>query len=331
MRNGMSSPLTRAEKLGKWYQSIKFFFGDSGVGENFGEGVDCLELCADVVDDAAWLLSIFKDHMSSGVANLLKSLKSQAKLDLDSSYDPRKRARALYFVARSGGLGAYFVDPDGRKMILQSAEMGYVLAQFFMAECCKACEECFHWAEKAAAQGHPDAMYMLAYYSLEDTPLKDVLTLPTALSWMRRAAELEQPFALREYAIRTFSCDDPQRYRWLGRALRAGSYAAESDLVKAVLAKNNVFDRIVCEIGQIFQDRFPCHVGFAINHASKCYRTVVVHARMAIDCWTFVAKRLGLIKDLRVYVAKMLWEERTFWADMVANLQGQVQDAPQDE
>jgi hypothetical protein len=37
-------------------------------------------------------------------------------------------------------------------------------------------------------------------------------------------------------------------------------------------------------------------------------------ARRAIDCWGIVGRRLGLVKDVRVMIAKMVWDEPWWWS-----------------
>jgi hypothetical protein len=37
-------------------------------------------------------------------------------------------------------------------------------------------------------------------------------------------------------------------------------------------------------------------------------------ARRAVHCWLLVGRRrLGVVKDVRALVAKLLWEERAYW------------------
>tara|TARA_R110001599_G_scaffold80359_1_gene217122 strand:+ start:835 stop:1056 length:222 start_codon:yes stop_codon:yes gene_type:complete len=36
-------------------------------------------------------------------------------------------------------------------------------------------------------------------------------------------------------------------------------------------------------------------------------------ARKAIDTWSSCAIRLGLIRDMRIFIAKLLWNERHLW------------------
>ena len=46
------------------------------------------------------------------------------------------------------------------------------------------------------------------------------------------------------------------------------------------------------------------------NQAVSFYESQIKSARLAVDTWTLVATRLHLIKDMRIYIGKMMWEAR---------------------
>ena len=46
------------------------------------------------------------------------------------------------------------------------------------------------------------------------------------------------------------------------------------------------------------------------NQAVTFYSSQIKSARLAIDTWTLVATRLHLIKDMRIFIGKMIWEAR---------------------
>ncbi len=45
------------------------------------------------------------------------------------------------------------------------------------------------------------------------------------------------------------------------------------------------------------------------------YRNLLERARLGIDAWSLVARRLGMAKDMRVAIAKLLWEENWKWGE----------------
>ena len=54
---------------------------------------------------------------------------------------------------------------------------------------------------------------------------------------------------------------------------------------------------------------FDSRVGPA-NQAVSFYDSQIKSARLAVDTWTLVSTRLHIIKDMRIYIGKMIWEGR---------------------
>ncbi len=71
---------------------------------------------------------------------------------------------------------------------------------------------------------------------------------------------------------------------------------------------------------EIFGDdySFDSRIGPS-NQAVSFYDSQIKSARLAVDTWTLVATRLHLIKDMRIYAGKMIWEAR-FEANYEFNL-----------
>ncbi len=46
------------------------------------------------------------------------------------------------------------------------------------------------------------------------------------------------------------------------------------------------------------------------NQAVSFYDFEIKSARLAVDTWTVVSARLHVLKDLRIYIGKMIWEAR---------------------
>jgi hypothetical protein len=42
---------------------------------------------------------------------------------------------------------------------------------------------------------------------------------------------------------------------------------------------------------------------------------VFQRVRTAIDCWSLVARRIGVVKDIRVVIGKMVWDEAWRWPE----------------
>ena len=54
---------------------------------------------------------------------------------------------------------------------------------------------------------------------------------------------------------------------------------------------------------------FDARIGPA-NQAVSFYESQIRSARLAIDTWTLISTRLHVIKDLRIYIGKIIWEAR---------------------
>ncbi len=54
---------------------------------------------------------------------------------------------------------------------------------------------------------------------------------------------------------------------------------------------------------------FDSSIGPA-NQGVSFYSSQVQSPRLAVDTWTLVSTRLHLIKDMRIYIGKMIWEAR---------------------
>ena len=46
------------------------------------------------------------------------------------------------------------------------------------------------------------------------------------------------------------------------------------------------------------------------NQAVSFYDSQIKSSRLAVDTWTLVSTRLHLIKDMRIYIGKLIWDAR---------------------
>ncbi len=58
-----------------------------------------------------------------------------------------------------------------------------------------------------------------------------------------------------------------------------------------------------------FQTGVPLDRGDALIYTKKASK----RALLAIRCWSIIGRRLGVVKDLRVLIAKMVWAEKRVW------------------
>ena len=139
------------------------------------------------------------------------------------------------------------------------------------------------------------------------------------------AAELGNAFAAQCYGD-MLEESEPARWLWLGRAALRGSaltflvsfskqvelfFSGSGNATIVFLIGRALEGNIDMEKKQIFGTDFffDSYIGPA-NQAVSFYDSQIKAARLAVDTWTLVATRLHVIKDMRIYIAKMIWEAR---------------------
>ena len=149
----------------------------------------------------------------------------------------------------------------------------------------------------------------------------------------REAAELGHLWAQYEIGKRGFSENDPERYIWWGKAGAQGNQHAIDWLMQSAVSQLELFDngggsvRILFEIGAackrcVGPQSEMLDRGVSIEEFNAVSRVVVLYdkwcldARRAIWCWIWAAtKELGVAKDIRVLIGKMVWEEKAAWCE----------------
>jgi hypothetical protein len=57
--------------------------------------------------------------------------------------------------------------------------------------------------------------------------------------------------------------------------------------------------------------------GRKLQRILALHEAMPANTRRAIDCWSIVGRRRGVVKDIRVMIAKMAWEEPWQWSGKV--------------
>jgi hypothetical protein len=52
-----------------------------------------------------------------------------------------------------------------------------------------------------------------------------------------------------------------------------------------------------------------------VERLLELHKAMLARARRAIDCWSMAGRRCGVVKDMRVVIAKMAWEEAWQWGE----------------
>jgi hypothetical protein len=128
------------------------------------------------------------------------------------------------------------------------------------------------------------------------------------------------------YLGRSLDERDPQRWRWLSRAAVRGDFWEFLDCFPEQVEKFNsgsVSAAVMIAIGKalyrnvnsktrtIFNTDFYLRVYIGpVQQAIAFYEMLVIACRLAVDTWTKIGIRLGVVKDIRKMVSKLLWKTR---------------------
>jgi hypothetical protein len=122
--------------------------------------------------------------------------------------------------------------------------------------------------------------------------------------------------------------DEPQRFVWLGRAASNGDASFFLDemsdhienfnsatghakvvfaIARALKGQVDSEERTIFGIGE--DDNFDSYIGPA-NQALHFFEFQLQSYRRAVDSWTIVGLRNGVVKDIRKMIGKMIWDAR---------------------
>ncbi len=285
---------------------------DTLLGDNYKEQdiTAALALARDCKHpDAVWLTSIFEGKNVSTKEDAREVLLLH-----------KNDARALCF--------SWYLsdDPeDGLALLRRSAEMGNAFA------CSRLCfrvlysnkEEAFRLAQLAANQHERDGFYLLGRCFRDGMGCEKDLN--SAKENYLIAAELGHVVAAVEYGC-LLDHSDPFCWLWLGRAALRGLpgsfllyfskqveqfFSGSGNATVVFLIGRALEGNIDMEKKEIFGARFNFDslIG-PVNQAVSFYDSQIKSARLAVDIWTLVATRLNMIKDMRIYISKLIWESR---------------------
>jgi TPR repeat protein len=183
----------RTEQI-KWADALDALWSNACVEKGLQMARECRH------PDAQWLASLFP-------VGVPVTRERMAIVMLEQGED----ARAMYLAWR------FSVAPVG--VLRRAAEMGYAPAQASLSEECEG-EECFMWAERAAAQLDRNGLFQLGRrFRLECGCAKNEGKVNELY---RQAAELEHSYAQWFYGGSAFGEHDWERFSWWGRAALHG-------------------------------------------------------------------------------------------------------------
>ncbi len=257
--------------------------------------------------DAVWITSIFDGKEVS----TKKGAREVFLLHQDD-------ARAVCF--------AWWLSDDREvdfTLLRRSSEMGNAFACSTLSWT-ENKEEAFRLAQFGASQHERDGFYRLGFCFCNGIGCEKDLNVTKENYFM--AAELGHVWAADHYAD-MLDISDPARWLWWGRT--ASHDWPDSFLVSFSEQVEQFFSgsgnaTILFLIGRALKGNIDVErrlifgrgnydVGFLIspaNQAVSFYDSQIQSARLAVDTWTLVAIRLHLMKDMRIYIGKMIWESR---------------------
>jgi hypothetical protein len=237
----------------------------------------------------------------------------------------RKEARQVLLGCEDDPRAICFAGLMGwadKVLLRQAAEKGCACAQAFMAERTGG-EEMFRWAQKSASKCERQGFYMFAVCYRYGLGCER--SIERAKENYLAAAELGQCASMYYYGL-LLDKTDLQRFVWMGRAaphLGASAFLKETTeqmrnfiggtghaivvlvIGRALKGQIAVDKRLV--FGGTYED--DSHIRPA-KQAIQFYNHQLQSYRRAVDSWTLVGIRSGVVKDVRKMIGDMIWEAR---------------------
>ncbi len=295
-------------ELFKWLDIRDTFIGENKKEQDITRALTLARDCKH--PDAEWLTSLFKGKDVS--------TKEQAREVLLLHQND---ALALCFAWHLNNFRWRDLSP-----LRCAAEMGNAFACSLVsadAWCEDDFVQAFRFAQQAAETHERDGYAWLATcYSRGDGC---EMNLHLAKENYLIAAELGYTWAASSYAD-CLEVSDPERWMWWGRAALHGEsryfrlyfpgqveqfFSGSGNATIVFLIGRTLKGNIDMEKKLMFLS--PYHFDSSIGPAKQAvsfYEDQIKSARLAVDTWTLVATRLHVIKDMRIFIGKMIWEAR---------------------
>ncbi len=297
----MSACLYSPEQLA-WYKIRDLFFGTNGATQNLQKALELAAICEH--PDAVWLTKLFVGRHPAQARHVFLECKNNGKAT--------NNGKAICFGA------AFDRSWDNIK---QAADLGDAYAQSIMA-IRSIGKKRFKYAQKSAAQGERDGFYWLGhwYYCGRDKnrdKAKENFLIAANLGY------IEAMFMLVDF----YDEDNPQRFVLLGKAAVNGANSLPFLTAMEVQLLNFKYGtgqaNIVFAIGRVLKGHidnekqtvfglyrlYRSNISFA-NQAFLFYEYQLKSYRNAVDIWTIIGKRLGVVKDIRKMIGLMIWDSR---------------------
>ncbi len=297
----------------KWFYARRVLL--SGKDKRLREGLELARQSEH--PDARFLVSLFPEGQPWTVAEAVAVFLSRSD-----------DARCLCWAAELGG--------PARAEVRQGAALpGYTPAQWLV---CTLKYAPLLLLEQAVADGDAYAMTLLASRLWreeeeedsvdEEDDVVDVASdnLRAEVLW-RQAALLGDPSAQIALAERCCEKDSNERFMWARRSAMQGDYRAMSCLLGWAGKQLERFESgasgaNVFQIGMAFRGKSSwssCCPDADFRdrgrRAIELYKKWLREARTSVLCWVWCAQQLEVGKDMRLLIARLVWEDRAVWSE----------------
>jgi hypothetical protein len=274
-----------------WYKIRDTLLGQNCAQLDVRRAVEVAAVCKH--PDAVWLTKVcYRRDVSTP--------KMARQVFLECESDPR----ALCFAA---------VLVWNYDEIRRAANLGDAYAQALMAGQDR---ESFRWAEKSAAQGERDGFRWLGFCYKE---CENDIEMANENYFI--AAELGHFVGMSEYG-RLFDKTDPRRFFWLGKSASGGlvvSFLQEMEEQVHKFKCGTANANVIFAIGRALKGHTNAETGSTFGEydffdeatqALQFYKFQLISYRKAVDNWTLAGIRKNVMKDIRILIAKIIWEMR---------------------
>jgi hypothetical protein len=287
---------------------IKWWDACDALANSVDKGLQMARECRHL--DAQWLSSLFPPGTEVTQESVAEVLDEQVD-------DPR----AMFLSWR--------VFPLCYDHLFDAAEQGYAQAQARLSAGTLG-EDALMWAQASASEGDRAGLFELAecYWFARGCEADR----SRAMELYEEAGNLGHAEAQHKRGEYGFAKHDWRRFLWLGRAAERGYRVNFVDTVVEPLPlfEQGKLGRVLHIVGPLVKRNLGVEWGYfrsdwiAEEDATQLARVIQLHdamldrARRAIACFGLVARRLGVAKDIRVLIGKMVWDEPWRWGEQKA-------------
>lgn len=319
-----------------WFMAREIFIGDVWLSRKslFQDGLELVKKCKH--PEALWLASILENQNSIELVLLVNIPNIETDLRL-LCY------RGVVALALRDHDWRRF---DANAALKAAAELGHSYAQSYMAICLQ--HDDFHvsmlWAQKSYEQGDPRGAYILAHLHRISDLRKyhpDKITTDGIISgerwpdagdnrmYLYRAAQMGNIVAMIEYAGLQHDYVNHDGFILLRKAI-IDPYSVSTFIIHATFTiktcianqldrRNILFFRIASIIDVLTQNpaKIICSEFFNNDNTQQHFKPLMLlYSRWRNEAirtrlgWLWAGKQLGVSKDIRIMIAKMIWALR---------------------